>query len=324
MSITRKTVSIVVTTYTNARLQDVVELIESIRCQTYREIEVILVIEGSRTMYDKLTSYLEENSILGVRVIFSRKHIGLSSARNLGIEASEGDIIAFVDDDVVLDPRWAKQMVKAYDDGTVIGVTGCSEPLFMGGTLKWLPEEFYWLIGCTSFAGLKTVTEVRNAWGMNMSFRRNVFSNGCRFEELYGLRAGGMEAWGQRPPEDVDLSLKARVGTGGRIIYDPTVRIKHKVHPNRFTLTLIAEKAFFTGHQRRLMKILYQDLDADLLTMEKSLLRRILVNTFPGILKNVMKKPVEAWHQFAITLIVLFMVFLGFYTYPQLIKKRRR
>jgi len=65
------------------------------------------------------------------------------------------------------------------------------------------------------------------------------------------------------------------------------------------------------------MKILYRNLGSDLLNVEKTLLRRILTNTFPWILRNVFKKPVEAWKQFSITLIILFLVFLGCCTYHQ-------
>jgi len=316
MNVMRKRVSIVVTTYTNDRLHDVIELIESVRCQTYHMIELILVVEEARIMYENLMYYLRKNSLHGVHIIFSQKKLGLSSARNLGVEASTGDIIAFVDDDVILEPTWAEELVKVYDDLTIIGATGSSEPLWIGHSLTWLPKEFYWLIGCSGFVNDR-MTEVRNVWGWNMSFRRDVFDKGCRFCETYGLRAGAKEAWGQRPPEDVDISLKSIVRTGGRIIYAPQVRVKHKVNPRRFTFRLIAEKAFFMGRQRRQIKILYRNLGSDLLTMEKTLLRRILTNTFPWILRNVFKKPVEAWKQFSITLIILLLVFLGYCTYHQ-------
>jgi glycosyltransferase involved in cell wall biosynthesis len=308
-------VSIVVTSYTIARLGDIIDLVESVYSQSYRNIELILVIERSRPLFHELMSHSNRNNSVDVKVIFNAENVGLSAARNIGLEASTGDIIAFVDDDVVLDLKWAEELVKAYDDPTVTGTTCSSEPMWFGRSLTWLPEEFYWLIGCSAFAGFTGVTEVRNAWGWCMSFRKEVFDKGCRFTESYGYRAGGKEAWGQRPPEDVDISLKARAITGGRIVYVPSVRIKHKVHRYRFTIRLISEKAFFSGRQRRMIKTLYPDPNGDLLYMEKSLVRRILVKTSAKILRDTIKKPVEAWHQLSISLIILFLVFLGFYTY---------
>ncbi len=310
-----KRISIVVTSYSIARFSDVKDVVASIRDQTYPNVELVLVIEGSELLYNAVRSYLDKEKSLDCKVIFNLRNIGLSAARNVGFQASSGEVIAFVDDDVLLEQNWAEEVIKAYDDPTIIGTTGFSEPMWIGRSLTWLPQEFYWLIGSSAFAGFNTLTDVRNAWGWGMSFRREVFDKGCRFQESYGYRAGAKEAWGQRPPEDVDLSLKARAVTGGRIVYVPSVRLKHKVHPYRFTVRLIAEKSFFSGRQRRMITTSYEDITADLLSVEKSLLRRILVGTFPKILWNMIKKPAEAWRQLSISILILFLVFLGFYTY---------
>ena len=138
-----------------------------------------------------------------------------------------------------------------------------------------------------------------------MSFKREVFEKGCRFNESYGYRAGSKEAWGQRPPEDVDFSLMAKVKTEGRIVFVPSARLEHKVLPYRFTIRLIIEKAFFSGRQRRMIKGTYKDVDA--LSMERGLVRRILVNTFPNILKKLFRHPFEAWHQLSISIVILFL-----------------
>lgn len=310
-----KRLSIVITSYSIARLGDLKDIIESIRNQTYPYIELVLIIEGAQSLYKAVTSYLQKIKLPETKVIFKINNLGLSAARNIGAEASSGQVIAFVDDDVVLEPNWAEEVVKAYDDPTIIGTTGSSEPMWIGRSLTWLPKEFYWLIGSSAFADFTTVTEVRNAWGWGMSFRRDVFDKGCKFNESYGYRAGGKEAWGQRPPEDVDFSLRARAKTGGGVIvYIPSARLKHKVLPYRFTIRLIAEKAFFSGRHRRMIRVAYRDLNVDLLSMERGLVRRILVNTFPNILKKLFRNPFEAWHQLSVSIVILFLVFLGFYT----------
>lgn len=312
-----KRLSIVITSYSIARLGDLKDVIESIRNQTYSYIELVLIIEGSQSLYKALTSYLPKLKLSETKVIFKINNIGLSAARNIGAEASSGQVIAFVDDDVVLEPNWAEEVVKAYDDPTIIGTTGSSEPMWIGRSLTWLPKEFYWLIGSSAFAELNTVTEVRNAWGWGMSFRREVFDKGCRFNESYGYRAGAKEAWGQRPPEDVDFSIKAKVQTGGRIMYVPSIRLKHKVQSYRFTVKLIAEKAFFTGRQRRSINAFYRNIEKGMLDNEKNLLLRVFTDTFARIVKNAFKRPVESWQQFSASSIILLLIFLGFFTYRQ-------
>ncbi len=54
---------------------------------------------------------------------------GLASAHNRGLQDARGDIVAFTDDDVVVDPRWLDAIVDAFDDDpTVGGVTGMIMP----------------------------------------------------------------------------------------------------------------------------------------------------------------------------------------------------
>jgi GT2 family glycosyltransferase len=53
---------------------------------------------------------------------------GLSRARNAGIGAARGTILAFTDDDVVVHPRWAERIAGAFDDPEVACVTGLVLP----------------------------------------------------------------------------------------------------------------------------------------------------------------------------------------------------
>jgi len=306
-----KSISIVATCYSQERFRDVIDLIESVRCQTYRSLDLILVIEKSRNLYQQIFSYITTNSISNVLVVFN-PFLGLSSARNLGVKLAKGDIIAFVDDDVVLEPQWAEETAKMFNDPTIIGAAGPCRPLIVNGKQNRLPEELEWLIGCTAFYDLKRPGEIRNAWGMNMAFKRELFECGLRFNEVFGMRSATMEAWGQRPPEDVDFSLRARAVTGGRILYNPYAGTRHKVYQHRFQIIRFIKKSFFLGHQRRILKTTYTGLGGDLLKVEKGLLRRILVRTFPRALMNFPRSPRTALYQFAVALTVLTFVFLGY------------
>jgi cellulose synthase/poly-beta-1,6-N-acetylglucosamine synthase-like glycosyltransferase len=218
--------SLVITSYTDTRMNDIYELMESVKKQTYANMETIFVVERSQELRDKLNTFIKERQIERIRIIFSTEKLGLSMSRNLGIENAEGDIIAFVDDDVVLFPDWAEETVKAFNSDSLIGATGAAFPLWENDSLKWLPEEFYWLISCTGWTGWQGPRTVRGAFGSNMAFRREAFADGCKFSGNTGFSDGHRD----KPiSEDIEFSLRIRKKTGKSIVFCPNSRIWHRV-----------------------------------------------------------------------------------------------
>jgi len=70
--------SIVVTSYTTERLKDIFSLLDSIKSQTYPNIEAIFVIERSRELYAKISTYSQEKNFQNLRLIFSNEKLGIS------------------------------------------------------------------------------------------------------------------------------------------------------------------------------------------------------------------------------------------------------
>ena len=88
-------VSVIVPVYNVEQYLD--ECLNSIRQQTYKNIEIIVVEDCSvDNSLNTLTKHLEDSRI---KLIQHEKNSGLSAARNTGIDASEGDYIMFVDSD---------------------------------------------------------------------------------------------------------------------------------------------------------------------------------------------------------------------------------
>ena len=86
------------------------ECVRSILAQTYRNIEIILVDDGSTDSSGKMCDDLR----LGDEriVVVHKANGGLSSARNAGIEKAAGDYYIFVDSDDVISPSMAEDMVS--------------------------------------------------------------------------------------------------------------------------------------------------------------------------------------------------------------------
>ncbi|MCL0053248.1 glycosyltransferase [Dehalococcoidales bacterium] len=335
--------SIIITSYTTERLGDIYELLNSIKAQSYPDIETIFIAEHSTELYERVKEYGEEifrdsvetgrDSVeirslnldeaqpipknLLFKVLFNDGEPGLSAARNLGIKEAKGDIIAFVDDDVVLFPDWAEEMINAYQGDSIIGVTGPAFPLWEDESMSWLPEELYWIISCTAWCDWNQTREVRNAWGMNMSFRREAFDAAGLFQPAFGLRSSNRAGWRDPPSEDNDLSIRVKRTTGKRIVYNPNIKVRHRVYKYRLTKKFVSQRSYSVGYQRRMMKRLYPEAEKgkDLLSQEHQLLKRIFTRLFPNILRGFFSNPIIAWRKLRVTLTALTFVTLGYYSH---------
>lgn len=85
--------------------------VESVRAQTYKNIEIILVDDGSPDSCPQICdNYAAQDA--RIRTIH-KKNGGLSSARNAGIEAARGNFIAFLDSDDLWSPLFLERLYRA-------------------------------------------------------------------------------------------------------------------------------------------------------------------------------------------------------------------
>jgi len=97
------------------------ECIDSILSQSYRDIEVILVNDGSTDGSGDLCEAFAEND--DRIVVLHRENGGVSEARNTGLDAAKGDVIAFVDcDDYILPGMYEALLEKMKETRARIAV----------------------------------------------------------------------------------------------------------------------------------------------------------------------------------------------------------
>lgn len=111
-----KKVSIVVPAY-NAE-KTLRYCIESIQGQSYKDIEIIIVNDGSTDSTLSLAKELQRSD--SRIVVESKSNGGVSSARNLGLKCATGTYITFVDSDDKLKPEMVDQLLKACDSDIVV------------------------------------------------------------------------------------------------------------------------------------------------------------------------------------------------------------
>ncbi len=106
-------VSIIIPIY---NIIDYVErCVESIIKQSYQNLEIILVDDGSTDgSSDKIRKYSDDERVM----IISKINGGLSDARNAGLEISSGDYVMYVDGDDYLDEDCVQILISLIDDNT--------------------------------------------------------------------------------------------------------------------------------------------------------------------------------------------------------------
>ena len=100
------TISVIMPTYNRAGC--ITDAIESVLNQTYRDLEIIIIDDGSKdSTEDVVRKYLNDSRIRYIR----QENAGVAAARNRGIKESRGAIIGFIDsDDIWLEDKLLVQM----------------------------------------------------------------------------------------------------------------------------------------------------------------------------------------------------------------------
>jgi hypothetical protein len=218
------TASVIVCAYTDRRWDDLRAAVASVADQTRPALETIVVADHNPALLERTRRELP-----GVVAVANRQPRGLSGARNCGVAAAQGDVVAFLDDDAVAAPDWLERLLGHYGDRRVMGVGGAIEPVWPRQRPPFMPEEFDWVVGCTYRGMPASAGPVRNLIGANMSLRRTLF------DLVGGFRSdvGRVEA---RPLgcEETEFCIRARRRLPTcEMIYEPSARVRHRVPPER-------------------------------------------------------------------------------------------
>ena len=234
-------ISVIICVYTEVRWNNLVSTVESVQQQTLPPREIIVVVDHNPGLLKRVREHLS-----GVVVEVNTEEQGLSGARNSGIAVAKGQIIAFLDDDAVATPDWLMSLCEEFTNLEILGIGGAVAPLWLDKEPAWLPEEFYWVVGC-SYRGIpETVQTIRNPIGANMAFRREVF------ETVGGFRCG-IGRVGTRPIgcEETELCIRARQHWPRRtFLYQPQARVFHHIPANRASWGYFCSRCYAEGFSK--------------------------------------------------------------------------
>jgi glycosyltransferase involved in cell wall biosynthesis len=130
-------VSVVIPTYNRRRF--IAEAVDSALGQTWSDLEVIVVDDGST---DDTVALLDRRFGRKIRVVRLPTNRGQSTARNMGVAVATGEVVAFLDSDDVWLPHKLERQLPLFDDPAVQLVHGWIEPIDEAGlVLGHLTED---------------------------------------------------------------------------------------------------------------------------------------------------------------------------------------
>jgi len=187
--------------------------LESVFAQTYSNIEVIVVDDGSTDNSSSIAKSFPDVRYIG------QKNMGVSTARNRGIEFAAGDYIALLDADDLWDPKKIELQISYMEQNPDIDMTGTKTKNFLDlGTILpvWLQKNENW-----------ELVEYINS--SSIVARRNVFKTVGKFDET--LPSG----------EDTDWFWRAKEAGITSIVLE-NVMVKRRFHGNNLSWKYMRER----------------------------------------------------------------------------------
>ena len=195
-------ISVVVCSYNGA--QTIRDCFEGLLRLDYPSFEVIVVDDGST---DETSAIAREYGFQLIRT----ENRGLASARNTGLAAARGEIVAYIDDDAYPDPHWLTYLAAAFMRTDHVGVGGPNLPPPGDGPIA----------DCVANAPggpnhvLLSDQEAEHIPGCNMAFRRSALS-----------AVGGCDPQFRAAGDDVDLCWRLQQ-RGGTLGFSPAAMVWH-------------------------------------------------------------------------------------------------
>ena len=112
-------VSVIIPTYNEEKV--IGDCLKSLSEQTYKDLEIIVVDDGSTdNSRFKIQSPKLQFKIQNLKLL-EQRHLGPGEARNLGAKQAKGDILVFVDADMIFDKKFIEMLIKPIMTEKAIG-----------------------------------------------------------------------------------------------------------------------------------------------------------------------------------------------------------
>ncbi|MBD2293930.1 glycosyltransferase [Anabaena sphaerica FACHB-251] len=267
-------VSVVIPIYNGEA--DLPDLLSCLLLQTYPkdQVEYLLVDNNSSDRTLPILQTTAENSPITIRLLSENKIQSSYAARNTGIKAATGEIIAFTDADCRPQPQWLNKLIRPFINSAVVIVAG--EIVALPG--KSLLEQF--ADKQETLSQKHTLAHKFCPYGQtaNLAIRRQVFTKSGLFRPY--LTTGG----------DADICWRILKANLGKLEFAADAIVQHR---HRLTIKELASQWRRYGRSNRYLHELHHiELTREMKTKEYGyiLLRWLLKEVPRESIKNIIGK----------------------------------
>ena len=193
------------------------------------EWEVLVVDDNSNDRTADVVADFRRRYLGRFRYLFNPQS-GKSNSLNKGIVEAKGEVLAFMDDDVTVEPTWLQRLTTPVLEGKGTGCGGRILPEWSCTPPQWLPDSGrHPLAPLAVFdLGLEAGRLTEAPFGTNMAFHKSVFVKYGGFRTDLGPGAGREI----RHAEDSEFGSRL-LAAGEQLWYEPSAIVYHPVPENR-------------------------------------------------------------------------------------------
>ncbi len=209
------------------------------------DAECLVIDNRSTDATAAVVASFEHAAPLRVRRVFEER-LGSSFARNRAVAESRADVILFIDDDAIADPRWALEMLAEMDRRGLDAACGMVLPRWSVAPPRWLGPSLWVKLAvhdrrAIESAPAASAETLANYFSANVGFRRAALERYGTFREDLGVVGGD-------PISGEDTELFARIiAGGGKMGFAPLAIVHHQIPAERMTRAYLRRKSFAFG-----------------------------------------------------------------------------
>jgi len=240
-------VSVVVCTYNRAEsLRRTLQSLAAMVLPPAFAWELIVVDNNSKDQTRQVVSDFTTTCAWNVRYVFEESQ-GIAHARNRGAEEAKGDIVAYVDDDIVVTPNWLQTITRAFSELDADCVGGRILPRWEAAVPTWLTEDLYGYLGLLDYGTRSLRMESPMLWSANYAVKKCLFAQHGKFDVRLGRVADKLCAG-----EETDFNRRLLQG-GARLWYCADAVVYHSVPATRMTKNYFRKWVYDAGESRAKM-----------------------------------------------------------------------